>query len=513
MANNPIKRLFGQTAVYGVTTILGRLLNYFLVPLYTYTFAPDQYGVVTELYAYAVLLQILLTYGMETGFFRFSEKNYTKDEVFSTAFTSLLSTSSIFILLTTLFADKIAAALGYANHVEYIIYFALILGLDAVSAIFFARLRQQNKVWKFAFFKILNISLNIGFNLFFILLCPHVYAKNPDAWLCTFYNPQVGVGYIFISNLIASAATFVLFLPTLVKIRYKFNFRLWLSLLSYSLPLLITGLTGAINEVADRIMLKFLTVVPPGTADPHDFVMYQIGIYGANAKIAVIMMLFVQAFRYAAEPFFFSYAKEKDAHQVFADVMKYYLIFALAIFLFVELYLDVVKYFISPRYFEGLKVVLPLLLSRMFVGVFFLLSFWYKLTDRTHYGMVIFFIGAVNTIVMNYLLIPRIGYMGCAITSMTTYLLMVIISYLWGRKYLPIKYDFRSILIYISFATVLFLGFMAIKHFLNPSFVVRMVIATALLLTYAVFVIRREHLWQPLMRMLHIRRYSHWHKS
>ena len=505
MASNPIKQLFGQTAVYGVTTIVGRLLNYFLVPLYTYKLpSPADYGVVTEFYAYAVLLQILLTYGMETGFFRFSEKNYEHDTVFSTAFTSLITTSSIFVLSVFLFARPIASLMGYANHVEYVIYFAFILGLDAVSAIFFARLRRENKVWKFAFYKILNISLNIGFNLFFILLCPALYKHNPHNPLCFVYNPSIGVGYIFISNLIASTVTFLLFLPSIFRLKYKFDYRLWLSILAYSLPLLVTGLSGAINEVADRIMLKFLTVVPPGTPDPHEYVMYQIGIYGANAKIAVIMMLFVQAFRYAAEPFFFSYARKNDVNQVLADVMKFYLIAALLIFLFVELYLDYLRYFISPKYFEGLKVVLPLLVSRMFVGVFFLLSFWYKLTDRTHYGMIIFLIGSLITIGMNYILIPRMGYMGCALTSMTTYIVMVIISYLWGRKYLPVKYDFASIGFYISVTAVLYLAYRYVhNHFALPA-LVRIALATLFISIYLVVVLTRENLWKSLLKYLPI---------
>ncbi len=502
MAKNPIKRLFGQTAIYGVPSIVGRLLNYLLVPLYTRAFAPDQYGVVTEFYAYAVLLQILLTYGMETGFFRFSEKNYKSDTVFSTAFTSLMTTSSLFVFLTFIYARNLAPLLGYSDHPEYVKYLALILGLDAVFAIFFARLRQQNKAWKFAFYKILNISINIGFNLFFILLCPYLYKHNPHNPLCIIYNPSIGIGYIFISNLIASAATFLLFLPSLVKLKYKFDYRLWLSLLLYSLPLLVTGLTGAINEVADRIMLRFLTVVPPGVPNPQDYVMYQIGIYGANIKIAVIMLLFVQAFRYAAEPFFFSYAKEKDATQVFADAMKFYIILALFIFLFVELYLDYLKYFIKHTYFEGLKVVLPMLISRMLVGVFFLLSFWYKLTDRTHYGMLIFFIGSIITLGMNYILIPRIGYMGCAYTSMTTYFVMVLISYFWGRRYLPVKYDFVSIGFYVVLTAALFLIFRFLhEHYLRTA-LWRITAATVLISVYVAIVLKRENLLRVLLKYL-----------
>ncbi len=487
---NPIKRLFGQAAVYGLPTIVGRLLNYLLVPLYTYHFPPQDYGVVTELYAYAVLLQILLTYGMETGFFRFSEKDYTSDQVFSTAFTSLFTTSSLFVLAVVLNARGIADFLGYSGHVEYIVYFAIILGTDAVSAIFFARLRQQNKVWTFAGLKILNIVLNVGLNLYFILLCPALMKTHPDSFLCRFYDPSIGVGYIFISNLIASVTIFVLFLPTLFKIRYSFSGKLLLRMLAYSLPLLITGLSGAINETADRIMLKFLTVVPPGVADAHEYVMYQLGIYGANAKIAVIMMLFVQAFRYAAEPFYFSYAKQKDAYKVFADVMKFYVILAMIIFLFVMLYLDYIKYFISPKYHEGLKVVFPLLLSRMLVGVFFMLSFWYKLTDKTYYGIVIFGVGSIITLTMNYFLIPRYGYIACAWTSFTAYFTMVVISYLWGRKYLPVPYDLNRILGYVFLGLAIFFAFRFLGKNLDEIY--RMALATFFLLLYVAIVIKAE---------------------
>lgn len=492
---NPIKRLFGQTAVYGLPAVISRFLNFLLVKLYTDAFLPDQYGVVTELYAYAVLLQILLTYGMETGFFRFSEKNYTSDQVFSTAFTSLLTTSTLFVSLVVLFSRQIADALGYSNHVEYIIYFAFILGMDAVSAIFFARLRQLNKAWTFSALKTLNILINIGLNLYFLLLCPHLYKEHPGHFLCKFYNPSIGVGYIFISNLIASAVIFLSFLPTLFKIRYKFSFKLLLKLLGYSLPLLVTGLTGAINEVADRIMLKYLTVVPPGVPDPHEYVMYQLGIYGANAKIAFIMMLFVQAFRYAAEPFYFSYAKQHDANKVFADIMKYYVIFAMAIFLFVLLYLDIIKYIINPRYFEGLNVVFPLLLSRMMVGVFFLLSFWYKLTDRTHYGMVIFAIGSIITLTLNYLFIPKFGYIACAWTSFTTYFTMVVISFLWGRKYLPIEYELKDIVFYIVLGLVIYFVFKKIYVHLSYP-LIKYAFATLMFSIYLAIAIVREKLWR-----------------
>ena len=457
---NIYKKLASQTAVYGLSSIVGRLLNYLLVPIYTRVFLPNEYGIVIELYAYIVVLQILLTYGMETGFFRFSEKNYKADTVFSTAFLSLFSTASLFVIITFIFAPRIASSLSYSEQISFIKIFALILGIDVLTALPFARLRQMNKAKKFAIFKIVNISINIGLNLFFILLCPKIIQSNPNSIINTFYNESFGVGYVFLSNLIASAVVLLLFIPDFFKIKYKFNFSLLKLMLIYSLPLLLTGLTGAFNEVADRILLKFWTVVPPdivGVEESREYIMAQIGIYGANAKIAVLMLMVVQAFRYAAEPFFFSYVKKNDANKVFANIMKYFIILALFMFLGVMLYLDIVKHIIDTSYHEGLGVILPLFLSRIFVGIFFILSFWYKLKDVTKYGIVIFLVGAALTIGLNYILIPRYGYLGSAWTNFTVYLVMIIISYIWSRKYMPIKYNFIKIFGYFALAIALYL--------------------------------------------------------
>ena len=481
---NIYKKLASQTAVYGLSSIVGRLLNYLLVPLYTRVFPTQEYGIVIELYAYVVVLQILLTYGMETGFFRFSKKDYKPDTVFTTSIISLFSTSLLFLTIVLFFSAPISSTLGYSENVNYIKIFALILVIDVITAIPFARLRQQNKAKKFAIFKIINISINIGLNLFFILLCPYLIEKNPDSLVNLIYNKDFGVGYIFISNLVASAVVFILFIPDYFKVKYKFDFKLLKLMLIYSLPLLLTGLTGAVNEMADRILLKFWTVIPnvailsqslltsvktvvysfstvppeiiPST-ETHAYVMQQIGIYGANAKIAVLMLMLVQAFRYAAEPFFFSLSKKHDSNKIFADVMKYFIIIALFLFLCVMLYLDIVKHFIGSDYHEGLGVVLPLFLSRIFVGIFFILSFWYKLKDVTKYGIIIFFAGAIVTLGLNYLLIPRFGYLGSAWTNFAAYLVMIIISFIWSRKYMPIKYDFIKIFGYFALAISLYL--------------------------------------------------------
>ncbi len=450
-----ISKLAGQTAIYGISSIIGRFLNYLLVPLYTYTFAPSQYGVVTEFYAYVVVLQILLTYGMETGFFRFSTKLNDINRVFSTVLTSILTTSTAFVSLILIYRHKLADLIGYHNHSDYLVIFALILSFDAVSAIFFAKLRSQNKATKFAVLKIVNISINIFFNLFFLLACPKLEGNH---FIDLIYNPSYGVGYIFISNLIASLVTLLLFIPDFIKIKYKFDFHLLKQILKYSLPLLLTGLTGVVNEMADRILLKYYTTVPPGTAEPMKYVLYQLGIYGANAKLAVIMMMYVQAFRYAAEPFFFSTAKKitNETLDVFSRVMTYFIASAFLIFLGVLLNLDIIKYFISSAYFEGLKVVFPLMLSRMLVGVFFILSFWYKLTDKTHYGILIFTAGAAVTVTFDILLIPKYGYIAAAWTNFGAYAVMVTISYFWSRKYLPVHFKYGRILLYSGIAIVFY---------------------------------------------------------
>jgi len=482
MAN--INQLAGQTAVYGLSSIIGRFLNYLLVPLYTYTFTTSEYGIVTEFYAYVVVLQILLTYGMETGFFRFSEKLNNLNTVFTTILTAIFSTSTLFIILVITFSKQISALIGYQNHIDYIIIFAFIIGIDSVTAIFFAKLRKQNKAKKFAIFKIINISLNISLNLFFIILCP-ILENNNASLISWFYNSSYGVGYIFVSNFIASFITLLLFFPEIIKIKIDFNSKLLKSILIYSLPLLITGLTGAVNEMADRILIKYLTIAPIGTENVQDYVMSQLGIYGANAKLAVIMMMFVQAFRYAAEPFFFSSAKTLDSDSLknFADVMKYFIVLAFFMFLFILLNLDFIKYFINKDYFEGLNVVLPLFLSRILVGVFFILSFWYKLKDVTKYGIVIFTLGAFITVLFDFIFIPKFGYIAAAWTNFATYLVMVIVSFIWSRKYMKVPYQYITILLYILLA----LSIYYMSRFIDTSSDIFNILLKNLLILFYIF--------------------------
>ncbi len=450
---NTLKKLAGQTAIYGMSSMLGRLLNYLLVPIYTRVFMPSEFGVVAELYAYIAFLNVLLTYGMETSFFRHYNKENGRAQVFSTAFFSIFSTSLLFLGFVLLLRTPISELIRYSHHPEYIIFVAAIVVLDALGALPFARLRADNKPKTFAFIKLFNIGVNIGFNLFFIIFCPYVFNNNisPDFLqpvLDKVYNPDIGVGYIFIANLIASGSTLLVLLPSVLKTHLYFNIHIWKRMIWYALPLLLAGFTGIINETIDRILLKFML--------PADVSMTQLGIYGACYKISIIITLFIQAFRFAAEPFFFAQASEKNAKDVYALVMKYFVITCLIIFLTITLYIDIFKHFVGSDYHEGLKVVPILLLANVFLGIYFNLSVWYKLLNKTIFGAYFSLIGAVITVVLNIIWIPQWGYMGAAWATLICYFVMMSLSFLFGRKYFKVNYDLKSIALYFSAALAIY---------------------------------------------------------
>jgi len=477
---NPLKQLAGQTAIYGLGTIVPRLLNYLLVPLYTRLFLDDEYGVITELYAYIAFFFVLLLYGMETSFFRHAEKENPK-KVFSTSLISVFFTSITFIVLVMVFIEPISGLMQYPNNQDLIIYSAIIIGIDAFTAIQFAYLRQQNKAIKFSLIRIITVSINVGLNLYFIWFCDSLYKSNPDSPFLILYNPEIRIGYVFISNLVASSVAVLLLLPQLIKAKVSLDVDLLKRMLIYALPLLIIGLAGMINEVSDKIIFKYLAKVPEGIENADTYIMGQLGIYGANYKLAVLMTLFIQMFRYAAEPFFFAQAKENNAREVYADVMKYFVIFGLLIFLAVILYLDIFKYFIGPEFWEGLYIVPIVLLANLFLGIFFNLSVWYKLNDITKYGAIIALIGSGITILMNLLLVPKFSYLGAAWGHFACYLSMMIISYFWGRKHYPVKYDLTKIFIYTAVALVIF-GLSRILNLQNLS--LRIVINSLLVLAF-----------------------------
>ncbi|MFH0895878.1 MAG: oligosaccharide flippase family protein [Bacteroidota bacterium] len=450
---NPIKKLAGQTAIYGISSILGRLLNYLLVPLHTRYFMADQYGTVTEMYAYVVFLIVILTYGMETAYFRYSNLEEDKNKVFSTANISLLFTSAIFIGAVWIFAQPIATVLEYPNHSEYIIWFSLIVALDAVTAIPFAKLRAENKAKRFAVVKLINIGINIVLNIFFIVLCPYLMKEGSPAvqeFVAKIYDPSLGIGYIFIANLIASVATFLLLIPEYFSVKYRFDGKLWRTMFSYGWPLIIIGLAGSINETMSRVLIKYLM--------PEDIAMRELGIFGACYKVSIIMAIFIQAFRFASEPFFFAQSKEKDAKQLYADVMKYFIIICLFIFLTVVLYIDIVKYFVGSDFYEGMKVVPVLLLANMLLGIFFNLSIWYKLTGETKFGAYLSVAGAIITLGLNIWWIPIFGYMGSAWVTLICYGIMTIASFIWGQKKFPVPYPVFRMLFYIVLAVAIYIA-------------------------------------------------------
>lgn len=447
-----LKKLVSQTAVYGLSSIFGRFLNYLLVPLFTYYFTPAEYGVVSEFYAYAGFFAVLLLFGFETGYFRFRDKaQQAHDVAYSTALVFVLAANLGFFALILLLNAPLSGALHYADHPEYIVWFTLILALDAIGAIPFARLRAEDKALRFAGIKIAEILMTVLLSLFFIVYCRQEYEANAQGWVSLVYNPAVGVGYIFIANLIASVFKFILLAPQLRGITWGFDGVLFRRMLRYSLPMVVIGFAGIINEMLDRVMLKYLL--------PHDLHtnMAMLGIYSACYKLSILMSLFIQAFRFAAEPFFFAYADKRDARAVYAEMLKYFVIFCVAIFLLVTLYIDFFKYFVGEAFRAGLSVVPILLLANLFLGIYVNLSIWYKLTDRTLMGAWVSLGGAGLTIALNFWWIPTLGYMGSAWATLACYGSMALLSYLLGQKYYRVDYEIKRVLGYIGLGVGLYL--------------------------------------------------------
>ncbi len=470
---NPLKKLASQTAVYGLSQIVGRFVNYLLVPLHTALFDTADFGINTLMYSYVTFFNVVLTYGMETAFFRFSQKYDNPSQVYSTALTSLISSSLFFGLLFGVFSPQIASVIRVPEHPEYVVYFTAIIALDAISAVPFAYLRQQNKALKFAIVKNINIFTNILLNLYFLLLCPYIH--NEYGLLLPLYNGTINIGYIFLANLIASIVTIPLLWREILAIRNaSFNKTLWREMLIYGLPLMVVGFAGMINETLDRIIISFVyTDVQEG--------LRATGIYGANYKLSILMSLFIQAFRYAAEPFFFNLAKDNDKRHIYATVMNYFTLVCLALFLTVTLFIDVFKHFINNRYWEGLNVVPVLLIANMFLGMYYNFSIWYKLSDNTSKGAIISTTGAVITILANIILVPLLGYTGSAWATLICYVSMAIICYVVGARYYPIPYQIGRLLGYIGLALALFL---LSKYLPIPEGFVKYVVNAILLLLF-----------------------------
>jgi len=478
-----MKRLAKETAIYGVSSILGRFLNWCLVPFYTFVLGgPEKYGVVANVYAWTALLLVILTYGMETGFFRFANKPGNKPEqVYSTSLTCLGVTSVLFLILFYLFLPSVAGFLKYDKHPEYLWMMAFTVAVDAFSAIPFAWLRFLKRPILFASLRILMIVVNIFFNLFFLWICPMIDKANPDliAW---FYDPDYKVGYVFVANVISSVIGLIALAPFFIKTRWDFSMKLLKDMLRYSAPLLILGIAGIMNQSLDKIILPYLY-------ENTDIGNEQLGIYTACFKLGIIMMMFTQAFRYAYEPFVFSKQRDKDSSNSYAEAMKYYLIFSVLVFLGVMFYLDVLKYLLDVRFHEGLVVVPIVLLCYIFQGITFNLSFWYKLTDKTNWGAYISLIGLVITVAGNVLLVPVFGYIASAWSSFVCFLVMMIVSWSLGQKYYPIDYNLKRVGKYVLITGVLYVLGMYIP--IN-NLHLRIIYRTILLGLFVVYILKSD---------------------
>ena len=453
------------------------------MPLYTRVFEVGEYGVVTQLYAYVAFFNILFTYGLGTAFFRFFQSEKGNEKVYSTSIISILVSSAGLALLIIIFSDAIASLIlsGISSGSYYIKIFAGILATDAITAIPFAKLRQENKAKRFAFLRLVNIGIYIGLNLFFLVVCPALLKNGSYSWLNTIYDPSIGVGYIFISNLLASGITMLMLFPEIFKVSLKFDSILWKRMIIYAFPLMIVGFSGMINETFDRVLIPILIT-------NKSEAMMQLGIYGACYKLSIILTLFIQTFNYAAEPFFFNHATKENPQRVYAQVMNYFVIICAFIFLGVMLYIDIVKHFIGPDYRSGLGVVPILLMANLCLGVYYNLSIWYKLTTKTRLGAWVAVFGAVVTLIFNFWLIPIMGYMGAAWATLICYASMMILSYYVGQKHYPVAYDVRSFFYYISLALLLWVLSIYIRHQLVLSDKMILSINTLLLILFVVIV-------------------------
>lgn len=446
-----VKQLASQTMVYGLGTIVPRFLHYaVLTPFYTRIFTnTSDYGIVTELYAWMVVLLVILTYGMETGFFRFVQDKKDADKVYSTALISLLVTSSLFVVFVNVFIKPVASVMNYSNNPDYIRMFAGIVALDAFTAIPFAKLRKENKPLQFSTIKILNVVITLSLVIFLLKIAPGIYENN-NGWFREIYNPEYKVGYIFVANLISSFSTLLMLFPVIFRINFKFDIFLWKRMFQYSYPLLLAGLSGTINDAIDKILLRRMVGEEEGLS--------LLGRYGAAYKIAVLMSLFIQMFRFAAEPFFFERAKQENAKETYAFVMKYFIIVMLIVFLGINLYMEALQYIVGRNYRDALIVVPIISMAYLLYGIYINHSIWYKLNDLTRYAVYITLIGAVITVLINVLLIPVYSYMASAWAHIASYGSMIIFSFIFAEKHYKIDYELKGLLSYfiIAIGMVLF---------------------------------------------------------
>ena len=500
-----IKKLAGQTAIYGISTVLGRFLNVFLTFWLTYEFGAEKFAIFSLAYAYVTFLNVIFTYGMETSYFRFSQDERYKNDVYNTSLLSIILTTLIFAGAMIYYAPQIADIWRVPENPEYIIWFAWIIALDTIAAIPFARLRQKGRPIKYAIIKLSNIVIYVAATYFFIDICPKLLKQDDNSFLRLIYNPKIDIAYTFIANLIASAATLVLLWKEIAGLRLKFNFKLWKEMMLYSCPLLIVGLGGMINEVLNRILLDYRL---PYSFERNKF---EVGIFNANWKVAALVNIFIQVFRIGAEPFFFNEANKKDAPKTYARVMKLFVIVSCVVFLVVSLFADTIwgRYLMGvknhPEYAQGIPTIPVIALAYVCLGIYYNLTVWYKLTNKTIYGAYITLAGAVITVALNYITIPYLGYWGSAWTTLICYAFMMFVSYRQGQKHYFIPYAWKKLTAYVLISIALYFIYYAISFFTESTWV-HLIAGLLLLLIFVLFigkVERKEFSRLPLISKLY----------
>jgi len=472
-----VRKLAGQTVIYGMGTIVPRFLHYaVLTPFYTRIFIDkSDYGIVTELYAWMVLLLVILTYGMETGFFRFVQRKEEADKVYSTSLISLFITSLLFVVLVNVFIVPVSAAMNYSNNHDYIRMFAGILAIDAFTAIPFARLRKENRPYLFSAIKMINVFITLGLVIFLLKIAPGIYERS-DGWFRTIYNPDYKVGYIFVANLISSFATMLMLIPYVFRIKFVFDIGIWKKMILYSFPLLLAGVSGSINDALDKVLLRRIIGGDEGLS--------VVGEYGAAYKIAVLMALFIQMFRFAAEPFFFERAKHTDAKETYAFVMKYFIIIMLIVYLGINLYISGIQYIVGRNYRDAMVIVPIISMAYLLYGIYINHSIWYKLSDLTRFAVYITLIGAAITVVVNVLFIPEFGYMASAWAHVGSYGAMIIMSFVFAEKRYKVNYNMVSLIPYFTIAV----SMVIFGYFFNyPNLIVELSINTGMILLFIGF--------------------------
>ena len=467
-----LQSLLKETAIYGLSSIFGRFLNYLLVPLYTAKMSVESgnYGIVTNVYAWTAVLLVILTFGFETTFFRFASKeNANVPKVFSMSMQVIGALCGMFLLAIFCFLPSVAGAIGYEAHPEFIGMMAVVVALDALQAIPFGLLRFQKRPIKFAALKLLNIFTNIALNLFVFVALPYLHSRNPELF-GRIYFPDNQAFYVFFINLVCTAGITLFFIPEIKMFRPTLDKGLLKEMLKYSWPLLLLGIAGILNLNADKVIYTWLV--------PGEKGIQQLSVYGASVKVAAIMAMLMQAFRYAYEPFVFSNSKQKDSKALYAKAMKYFIIMALLAFLVVVFYMDILKYIINRNYWDGLKVVPIVMAAEIFMGIYFNLSFWYKLNDETYWGAIFSFIGCALLFAVNIIFVPRYGYIACAWASFTGYFAAMLLSYIIGQRRNAINYDLKSIIGYTLLFGALYGGSLMIP---GSNSIVKMLCNTGLL--------------------------------